>query len=93
MNSLEIKETQEVVLKGRKDLLITGVKKLESLNEQEFVIYTVLGKMQVKGSGLEMKSLNIDKGDLLITGNVRLIEYVEKVEKQKEKGFLTKLFK
>lgn len=93
MNSLEIKETQEVVLKGRKDLLITGVKKLESLNEQEFVIYTALGKMQVKGSGLEMKSLNIDKGDLLITGNVRLIEYVEKVEKQKEKGFLTKLFK
>lgn len=93
MNSLEIKETQEVVLKGRKDLLITGVKKLESLNEQEFIIYTILGKMQVKGSGLEMKSLNIDKGDLLITGNVRLIEYLEKVEKQKEKGFLTKLFK
>lgn len=88
----EIKE-QNVVLKNRKNLEITGVKKLESLNPLEFVLYTVLGKMIIKGKDLEMLSLDIDHGKLEIIGTVRLIEYIEKLETKKEKGFVSKLFK
>jgi len=88
----DIKE-QNVVLKNRKNLEITGVKKLESLNPLEFIVYTVLGKMIIKGKDLEMLSLDIDHGKLEIVGTVRLIEYIEKLESKKEKGFVSKLFK
>ena len=63
----DIKE-QNVVLKNRKNLEITGVKKLESLNPLEFIVYTVLGKMIIKGKDLEMLSLDIDHGKLEIVG-------------------------
>lgn len=84
---------QNVFLKNRKNLEITGVKKLESLNPLEFVLYTVLGKMVIRGKDLEMLSLDIDHGKLEIIGNVRIIEYIEKLETKKEKGFVSKLFK
>ena len=84
---------QNVFLKNRKNLEITGVKKLESLNPLEFVLYTVLGKMVIRGKDLEMLSLDIDHGRLEIIGNVRIIEYIEKLETKKEKGFVSKLFK
>lgn len=91
-SSEEFKE-QNIVLKNRKSLEITGVKKIESLNPFEFIIYTVLGKMIIKGKDLEMQALDIDNGNLNITGLVRTIEYIEKINHNKEKGFVSKLFK
>ncbi len=93
----EFKE-QNVVLKNRKTLDITGIKKLESLNPNEFIIQTVLGKMIVKGYELEMQVLDIDNGKLAIVGNIKSIEYLDKDKgnsnyKSKEKGFVSKLFK
>ena len=41
--------SQEITLKNRTDLQITGVKKIESLNSNEFRLNTVLGKMVVGG--------------------------------------------
>lgn len=92
----EFKE-QNIILKNRKMLDISGVKKLESLNPNEFVVITVLGKMIVRGSELEMQVLDIDNGKLAITGNVRSIDYLDKdkngYSSKKEKGFVSKLFK
>jgi len=85
--------SQEIILKNRNDLQITGVKKLESLNSNEFYIDTVLGKMVVKGVDLEMKHLDLEKEMLVIVGKVSVMEYISKDKTQKQKGFLTKLFK
>lgn len=52
---------QEIVLKNRTDLHITGVKKLESLNSNEFFFETTLGKMHVRGHELEMKNLDLER--------------------------------
>jgi sporulation protein YabP len=87
-------QTQVVTLKNRKTLEITGVKKIESLNSEEFFIHTNLGDMLVQGEGLEMQHLDIEKGILWISGLVFSIEYVEGVKKAKEKNsLLGKLFK
>ena len=45
--------SQDIVLKNRTDLQITGVKKIESLNNAEFRLDTALGKMVVRGSDLK----------------------------------------
>ena len=89
----EFKE-QTLTLNNRKKLEITGVKKLESLNKEEFFVMTVLGLLLVKGSELEMQHLDIEKGLLWITGNVCSITYLdEEKNKKKDEGFLKKLFK
>lgn len=89
----EILTSQEIILKNRSDLQITGVKKIESLNSNEFYVDTALGKMVVRGSDLEMKHLDIEKEILIIIGQISLMEYLQKGQAKKNKGFLTKLFK
>ncbi len=85
---------QEIQLKNRKDLNISGVKKIYSLNENEFVLDTLLGKMRVCGSGLEMIQLDIEKGILIISGNISLMEYADNIKVKKDhSSFITKLFK
>ena len=54
--------SQEISLKNREDLEITGVQKLISLNQEEFIVDTTLGYMVVRGYNLEMKQLDIEKG-------------------------------
>lgn len=85
--------TQEIILKNRTDLRITGVTKLESLNSNEFYLETVLGKMLVKGTELEMKQLDLEKQILVIVGKVHSMEYLNRQKAEKEKSFLAKLFR
>ena len=92
MNQIEM-TNHEISLKNRKDLEITGVTKLESLNPNEFVIDTVLGSMIVRGNDLTMSHLDIEKGILVISGQVNLLEYTHKQSKNKSQGFISKLFR
>jgi sporulation protein YabP len=83
-----------MMIRDRKSLEISGVKKLESLNSEEFVLETVLGYMTISGQDLEMINLSIDKGEILISGYVTKIEYYDHQDAQDTpKGFLSKLFK
>lgn len=83
---------QELSLKDRKKLEITGVKKIESLNKEEFLVDTLLGLLLVKGNDLIMQQLDIDKGILWINGNIISLSYLDN-EKKKEESFFKKLFK
>lgn len=83
-----------ITLKNRKLLEIKGIKKLESLNPNEFYMSTNLGDLVVRGENLEMQQLDIDKGNLWISGMVYSLEYLEeqRVKKQKQNIF-GKIFK
>lgn len=87
-------KSHHMMIRDRKSLEITGVKKLESLNSEEFVLETSLGYMTISGQDLEMMNLNIDKGDIVISGYVTKIEYYDHHEESfTNKGFFSKLFK
>lgn len=83
---------QNITLKDRKKLEVTGIKKIESLNKEEFLIDTKQGLLFVKGTNLEMQQLDTEKGNLWISGTVNLIEYINTNKKEKE-GFFSKVFK
>lgn len=83
---------QDIILKDRKKLEISGIKKIESLNKEEFLIDTKQGMLLIKGTNLEMQQLDTEKGNLWINGIVNLIEYINKDKKEKE-GFFSKVFK
>ena len=78
----------------RKNVLVTGVKKIESFDNEEFLMDTTLGFLTIKGSGLEIIKLDTYQGNVTIKGNVDSLSYTGKdVKKEKEETFLSKLFK
>ncbi len=78
----------------RKNILITGVKKVESFDPEEFLIETLMGYLVLKGEDLELVKLDTKEGSVTIKGYVISFDYVEDNNK-KEKGesIFTRLFK
>ena len=95
MNSeYKVEKDNEIILKNRKLLEVKGIKKLESLNPNEFYIITSLGDLIVKGENLEMQQLDIDKGNLWISGLIYSLEYLDDEQnKKKGKNIIGKIFK
>jgi sporulation protein YabP len=78
----------------RKSLIITGVKKIENFDSEQFLLETIMGFMVIKGSELELVKLDTLQGNVSIKGNVSGINYVEEnTKKNKEESIFNRLFK
>ena len=83
-----------VSIAERKNILVTGVKKIESFDKEEFLMDTTLGFLVINGSGLELIKLDTYQGNVSIKGQVDSLAYVSKdLKKEKDESFLSKLFK
>lgn len=78
----------------RKSIILTGVKKIESFDNEEFLMDTTLGFLVIKGSGLEIIKLDTYQGNVSIKGQVDSLNYMENaIKKDKDNTFISKLFK
>lgn len=78
----------------RKNILITGVKKVDSFDNEEFLVETIMGYLILKGNDLELIKLDTKDGTVTIKGFVISFDYVEDSEKKSKEGsLLTRLFK
>ena len=84
---------QDIFLSNRKELKITNVKKINTLNNLLFDIETGLGRIKIEGHDLDMISLDNDKEILLLKGKIDKIEYLDKTKNKKDPSFMAKLFK
>ncbi len=80
-----------LILKGRKDLSISGVLDVDSFDESTVVAYTELGELTIKGQNLHINKIDLESGDLDLEGNISSLEYLE--DKAAEKGFFARLFR
>ena len=80
-----------ITINERKNIIITGVKKIDSFDNEEFLMETTMGKLTIKGKELEMVKLDTYQGSVSIKGVVISISYEDKVKK--EEGLFNKLFK
>ena len=71
-------------LENRKHAKLTGVTAVSCFNEQEIVLETDEGEVALLGDALHIEQLNLDDGELDVTGDVVGIEYSER-EKKREK--------
>ena len=78
----------------RKNVLITGVKKVDSFDNEEFLVETVMGYLALKGEGLELIKLDTLAGTVTIKGHVDSFDYIEEGSKQEKEGsIISRLFK
>ena len=77
----------------RNNIFISGTKKVHNFNENEFLISTVMGNLNIKGNNLELIKLDNNYVNICIKGKINSVSYLEGVDGDKENGFFSKLFK
>ena len=82
-----------ITLSERKNIIITGLKKIDSFDKVEFNMETTLGNLNIKGEELEIVKLDTYQGNITIKGKVNSLTYNDSKTKTKEDNFLGKLFK
>lgn len=80
----------DLTLKGRKDLALTGVAKVDSFDDREVVVITQLGALVVMGENLHIRHLDLENGDLRLDGEIREVAYREG-RGRRTKGLLNRL--
>lgn len=86
--------SHSVTINERKNIVITGVKKIENFDNEEFLLETTMGFINIKGSDLEIIKLDTYQGNVSIKGKVNSFIYKETInKKEKEESVFSKLFK
>lgn len=94
VKEIEASFNHGISLSERKNIIVTGVKKIESFDETEFLMDTTLGFLNIKGSGLEIIKLDTYQGNVSIKGHIDSMIYMDNMgEKGKDESFWGKLFK
>jgi sporulation protein YabP len=83
-----------ITISERKSVVISGIKKIESFDNEEFLMETNMGYIILKGADLEIIKLDTYQGTVSIKGKVNSMTYVENLNKKtKEDSVFNKLFK
>ena len=83
-----------ISLNERKNINITGVKKIDSFDDEEFLLETIMGYIVIKGEGLEIIKLDTYQGNVAIKGKINGLTYMDSSsKKEKQDSILNKLFK
>ncbi len=83
-----------ISLVERKNLMVTGVKKIDNFDTEQFLLETVMGFILVKGEDLELIKLDTVQGHVSIRGLITGINYLEENSKKtKESSLFNRLFK
>lgn len=83
----------ELKLMDRKEISLTGIKKITSFDSEEFLLESTMGPILIKGSGLEIMKLDTHDGNVKIKGKINGFNYLDNKEKAKEESIISKLFK
>ena len=93
-NLNSISQNHGISVNERKSMYITGVLKIDSFDEEEFLIETTMGYLVIKGLGLEIVRLDTKDGIVSIKGTFISLSYIEDEKKaNKENSIFNKLFK
>lgn len=83
-------QTGNIILEGRQRLSVSGVDDVLSFDEGEITADTAEGALVIRGEQLHVERLSLDSGELIITGHVDSMEYMDG---GRQKGsFWSKLF-
>ena len=92
MNGQTEKNNHSISLNMRKEMRISGVKEVNSFDENGVTLHTDCGMMNVEGSGIRVDVLDLDRGLVTLNGQIDSIFYMNDESKGKH-GFLERLLR
>ena len=91
IKTVKSETVHNVILENRKKISVSGV---DDVEKEEIILHTQdQGVLVVKGGDLHINKLNVDSGDVNITGEINSMEYLAVSLKSKGSGFFGKMFK
>ena len=95
MDMVDAVITHGVILNERSNLTISGVKKIDSFDNEEFLMETSMGYLMIKGDGLEIIKLDTYQGNVNIKGKVNSVSYIDDIKNKEREdgGVFNRLFK
>ena len=65
----------DLILENREKLTVTGVRRVLQCNVESAAIETARGVLQLAGAQLNVTSLDLDSGEVKLTGRIDTVEY------------------
>lgn len=73
---MEKKEKAFLELAERKSLHLNGVQNVDLFDEEKIILQTDLGRLVIKGKGMNITTLDVEHGDIQIDGRLNALEYL-----------------
>ena len=86
------KAEHNLILNFREKLSITGVKEIINFDENGVNVKTICGELSIEGENIHINALNVERGELEITGKLNGINYLDVYESDK-RTLLSRIFK
>ena len=95
MNGIDLSTygSHEIKITDRSLINLTGINKIVSFDDQEFLMESNMGTILLKGEKLEIVKLDTHDGNVKIKGKLISFAYIENIKKNKDESILAKLFK
>ena len=84
-------QTQNILLEGRKKVVVSGVIDVECFDDNAITLITVLGTLLIKGNDMKIEKLHLEQGEVVATGSFYLAEYTS--DDHEKGGFFSRMFK
>ena len=83
MDKKDISETFNhlITINERKNIILSGIKKLNSFDDSEFFVDSIMGSILIKGDNLELIKLDTFQGTLSIKGKINSVNYLDDSKK------------
>lgn len=85
--------SHEIKITDRSVMSLSGIKKINSFDNEEFLMESNMGMILLKGEKLEIIKLDTHDGNVKIKGKINSFTYIESIKKNKEESLIAKLFK
>lgn len=95
MEEKKTAQSHKIILTNHQSDVVSGVLDVISFDEKLIVLSTQCGKLTIKGDRLHVNQLNLEKGDVDISGEVDTLVYSEdgKKSENRKESVLGRLFK
>ena len=94
MEEIQSLRGHKIIMTGRKSIQITGVKDVKAFDEKEVELETLAGMLNVKGDGLHVRNLNLERGEVDMEGLINNLTYTDVTSfKKKSESLLSRMFK
>ena len=80
-----------LLMEERNRLTVSGVRDVDSFDEETLILMTDLGEITVKGEGIKVTRFSAETGDFAATGTFHSVTYADRLPKNS--GFFARVFK
>ena len=87
-----LKSEHNLIINFREKMSITGVKEIINFDEKEINLKTVCGELSIDGENIHINVLNVEQGELEISGKLNGINYLDVYENDK-RTLLSRIFR